>query len=56
MATARIIPMHLNKGKTIRKCLSDRLEYGKNPGSTEEGQLVTASACPPAAADNKIAQ
>ena len=34
-ATTRIIPMHLNKGKTIRQCLTDWLDYGKNPEKTE---------------------
>ena len=28
MATTRIIPMHLNKGKTLAQCLADRTEYG----------------------------
>lgn len=56
MATARIIPMHLNKGKAIRKCLSDRLDYGKNPDNTEAGQLVTSIACSPDTADNEFAQ
>ena len=56
MATARIIPMHLNKVKTIRKCLSDRLDYGKNPDNTEVGQLVTSIACSPDTADNEFTQ
>ena len=41
MATTRIIPMHQNKGKTIRQCLSDRLDYGKNPDKTQDGQLIS---------------
>ena len=36
MATTRIIPMHLNKGKTIQQSLSERLNYGKNPEKTEK--------------------
>ena len=35
MATTRIIPMHLNKGKTPAQCLADRTEYGMNPDKTE---------------------
>ena len=35
MATTRIIPMHLNKGKTLAQCLADRTEYGMNPDKTE---------------------
>ena len=40
MATTRIIPMHLNKGKTLAQCLADRTEYGMNPDKTEGGVLV----------------
>lgn len=55
MATTRIIPMHQNKGKTIRQCLSDRLDYGKNPDKTQEGQLISAYACDPETADAEFA-
>lgn len=27
MATTRIISMHINKGKTIAQCLTDRTDY-----------------------------
>ena len=49
MATTRIIPMHLNKGKTLAQCLADRTEYGMNPDKTEGGTLISAFACEPAA-------
>ena len=55
MATTRIIPMHQNKGKTIRQCLSYRLDYGKNPDKTQEGQLISAYACDPETADAEFA-
>lgn len=55
MATTRIIPMHLNKGKTIKQCLSDRLDYGKNPDKTENGELINAYACDPESADADFA-
>ena len=41
MATTRIIPMHLNKGKTLAQCLADRTEYGMNPDKTEGGTLIS---------------
>ena len=47
MATTRIIPMHLNKGKTLAQCLADRTEYGMNPDKTEGGTLISAFACEP---------
>lgn len=30
MATPRIISMHINRGKTIAQCLTDRTDYAKN--------------------------
>lgn len=35
MATTRIIPLHLNKGKTIKHCLSERLDYNRWQGDAE---------------------
>ena len=51
MATTRIIPMHINKGKTIAQCLSDRTEYAINPDKTEAGEFVSSFACDPKTAD-----
>ena len=47
--------MHLNKGKTIKQCLSDRLDYGKNPEKTKEEQLISSFACDPQTADAEFA-
>ncbi len=54
MATTRIIPMHLNKGKTLAQCLADRTEYGMNPDKTEGGALISAFACEPETAVSRI--
>ena len=51
MATTRIIPMHINRGKTIAKCLSDRTDYAMNPDKTDGGEYITAYACDPKTAD-----
>lgn len=51
MATTRIIPMHINKGKTIAQCLTDRMEYAINPAKTENGEYVSSFACDPMTAD-----
>ena len=45
MATTRIIPMHVNKGKTIAQCLTERTDYAKNPDKTEDGEYISAYAC-----------
>lgn len=51
MATTRIISMHINKGKTVAQCLTDRTDYAKNPDKTAEGELVSAYECDPATVD-----
>lgn len=51
MATTRIIPMHINRGRTIAKCLSDRTDYAMNPDKTDGGEYITAYACDPKTAD-----
>ena len=55
MATTRIIPMHLNQGKTLAQCLADRTEYGMNPDKTEGGALISAFACEPETAVSEFA-
>ena len=54
MATTRIIPMHINKGKTIAQCLKARVDYVKNPDKTEGGALISAYACAPETADQEF--
>ena len=51
MATTRIIPMHIGKGRTIAQMLTDGTDYGKNPEKTNQGELISAYACDPHTAD-----
>ena len=51
MATSRLIPMHVNKGKTIAQTITDRTDYAKNPAKTNDGELVSAYECDPATVD-----
>ena len=51
MATTRIISMHINKGKNIAECLTDRIDYSKNPEKTRGGELISAWQCDPKTAD-----
>ena len=37
--------MHINKGKTLGQCLSDRTDYAKNPDKTNDGELVSSYMC-----------
>jgi hypothetical protein len=54
MAATRLIPMHLNKGKTLLKCLRERTDYAQNPAKTENGELVTSFECDPMTVDEEF--
>ena len=47
MAATRLIAMHHLKGKTIKQCLKDRIEYSLNPVKTENGEYVSFYECTP---------
>ena len=47
MAATRIIPLHINKGKSIQQCVKARLDYAKNKEKTEDGEFVSSYACDP---------
>jgi hypothetical protein len=51
LATTRLISMHINKGKTIAQCLTDRTDYSKNPDKTNDGEYISAYECDPAIVD-----
>lgn len=51
MATTRIISMHVNRGKTIAQCLTERTDYAENPEKTVGGKLIFAYECDPKTAD-----
>ncbi len=54
IATTRIIPMHLNKGKTLAQCLHDRTAYATNPEKTNDQELITSFECDPKIADSEF--
>ncbi len=47
MAATRLISLHMNKGRTLAKCLKDRTDYEMNPDKTEKGKYVSSYACDP---------
>lgn len=51
MAATRLIPMHIQKGKSVRQCLMERTDYAKNPGKTEDGEYVSSYECVPETVD-----
>ena len=37
--------MHINKGKTLAQCITDRTDYAINPDKTNNGELISTFAC-----------
>ena len=54
MASTRLIPLHVNKGKTVAKCLKDRTDYAQNPDKTESREYVTGYMCNPETVDEEF--
>ena len=51
MATTRIMPLHIGKGRTESQAVSDIIDYVSNPQKTDNGRLVTGFACDSRVAD-----
>lgn len=45
MATTRIMPLHVGKGRTESRAISDIIDYVANPQKTDDGKLITSYAC-----------
>ena len=54
MAATRIIPLHVNKGKTVAKCLSERADYYENEKKTENGKYISSYECDPKTCDKEF--
>ena len=54
MATTRIMSIHINKGKTARQCITERLDYIMNPEKTDGGILISSYACEPQTAADEF--
>ena len=51
MATTRIMPMHMNHGKTLLQSLAARTDYVMNPDKTDGGVLISSYECDPTSAE-----
>ncbi len=51
MATTRIMPLHVGKGRTESRSISDIIDYVANPQKTDNGKLITSYACDSRTAD-----
>jgi len=54
MATTRIIPLHIGKGRTVSTAISDIIDYVKNPEKTDNGKLITGYQCDSRIADTEF--
>lgn len=45
MATTRIMPLHVGKGRTESRAISDIIDYVANPKKTDNGKLIIGYAC-----------
>ena len=45
MAATRIMPLHVGKGRTESRAISDIIDYVTNPKKTDNGRLITGYAC-----------
>ena len=45
MAATRLIALHINKGKTLAKCLAERTDYSENAKKTDDGKYISSYEC-----------
>ena len=51
IATTRIMPLHIGKGRTIGKAVREILDYVKNPEKTDQQRLISSFECDSRMAD-----
>jgi len=54
LATTRLMPLHVGKGRSVGTAISDIIDYVENPEKTEQGQLVTSFGCNARIADKEF--
>lgn len=54
LAATRLIPMRMNKGKSIVACLHNHTSYIQNPDKTEQGELISSYQCSPLTVDEEF--
>jgi hypothetical protein len=50
LATTRLIPLHVGKGRSVGTAIADIIDYVENPQKTDNGRLISSYAC-----DSRIA-
>lgn len=54
MATTRLMPLHVGKGRTVSTAISDIIDYVENPAKTDNGKLITGYKCDTRVADEEF--
>ena len=47
MATSRLMPRHIDAGRSILATIAKSIDYGKNPDKTRDGKLISYHECDP---------
>ena len=51
MATTRLMPLHIGKGRDVSTAIADIIDYVKNPQKTDYGKFIYGYACDTRTAD-----
>ena len=54
MATTRLMPLHIGKGRTVGTAIAAIIDYVENPGKTDNGNLITSWQCDSRVADSEF--
>ena len=54
MATTRLMPLHVGKGRTAGTAIAAIIDYVKNPEKTDNGRLITSWQCDSRVADSEF--
>lgn len=54
MATTRLMPLHIGKGRTVGTAIAAIIDYVENPGKTDNGNLITNWQCDSRVADSEF--
>ncbi len=55
MATTRLMPLHIGKGRTVGTAIERIIDYVENPEKTDGGKLITSWQCDSRSADQEFA-
>lgn len=54
MATTRLMPLHIGKGRAVGTAIEQIIDYVENPGKTDGGKLITSWQCDSRSADKEF--